>query len=237
MCGITGYVGDTAFAPDTLAVMTNRLAHRGPDAGGLFVQGPAHLGHRRLSVIDLAGSTQPMSSADGAVTVVFNGEIYNFRALRLELARGGWDFRTSGDTEVLLAGWHAWGPRIVDRLRGMFAFALWDARDATLFAARDHLGVKPFHYAWDGVTFVFASEIKALHGAPGGVPGSRSCCAAAISRVSVHACAAFHFRRHSQAAPRSRVVSARRAARHPPFLVPRLRRQICLRRRRCRRGA
>ncbi|MGH8801792.1 MAG: asparagine synthase (glutamine-hydrolyzing) [Casimicrobiaceae bacterium] len=162
MCGIAGYVSDTAFEADTLALMTGRLAHRGPDASGLVSRGRAHLGHRRLSVIDIAGSAQPMSSADGAVSVVFNGEIYNFQTLRAELARGGWIFRTAGDTEVLLAGWHAWGARMVDRLRGMFAFALWDARDATLFAARDHLGVKPFHYAWDGATFVFGSEIKAL---------------------------------------------------------------------------
>ncbi len=162
MCGIAGYVSETTFAPDTLEVMTARLAHRGPDACGLFDAGPAHLGHRRLSVIDLAGSAQPMTSADGALTVVFNGEIYNFGALRDELAREGWVFRTSGDTEVLLAGWRAWGASMVDRLRGMFAFALWDARESTLYAARDHLGVKPFHYAWDGSTFVFGSEIKAL---------------------------------------------------------------------------
>ncbi|MDE2002296.1 MAG: asparagine synthase (glutamine-hydrolyzing) [Betaproteobacteria bacterium] len=162
MCGIAGYVGNSSFAPGTLADMTARLAHRGPDAFGSFEAGPVHLGHRRLSVIDLAGSSQPMTSADGTLTVVYNGEIYNFRALRDELARGGWAFRTSGDTEVLLAGWRAWGARMVDRLRGMFAFVLWDARESTLFAARDHLGVKPFHYAWDGSTFVFGSEIKAL---------------------------------------------------------------------------
>jgi asparagine synthase (glutamine-hydrolysing) len=162
MCGIAGFVSEAAFADDTLAAMTRCLAHRGPDAHGLFSRGPAHLGHRRLSVIDIAGSAQPMSSAGGDITVVFNGEIYNFRALRAELADRGWRFRTAGDTEVLLAGWHAWGERLVDRLRGMFAFALWDARDETLFAARDHLGVKPFHYAWDGATFVFGSEIKAL---------------------------------------------------------------------------
>lgn len=162
MCGIAGYVSDAAFAADTLENMTRRLVHRGPDAGALFSQGRAHLGHRRLSVIDIAGGAQPMSSADGTLTVVFNGEIYNFPALRTELAAAGYAFRTAGDTEVLLAGWRAWGAGLVDRLRGMFAFALWDARDSTLFAARDHLGVKPFHYAWDGATFVFGSEIKAL---------------------------------------------------------------------------
>lgn len=142
--------------------MTGCLTHRGPDADGYFEAGPVHLGHRRLSVIDISGSAQPMTSADGALTVVFNGEIYNFRALREELARTGWSFRTQGDTEVLLAGWHAWGEAVVTRLRGMFAFALWDARTQSLFLARDHLGIKPLYYAWDGHTFVFGSELKAV---------------------------------------------------------------------------
>ncbi len=162
MCGIAGYVSDTALAPEVLAAMTRSLAHRGPDADGFLVSGRAHLGHRRLSVIDIAGSPQPMASPDGRVAVVFNGEIYNFRMLREELARGGWTFRTAGDTEVIVAGWHAWGERVVERLRGMFAFALWDARADTLFVARDHLGVKPLHYAWDGRTLVFGSEMKAV---------------------------------------------------------------------------
>jgi asparagine synthase (glutamine-hydrolysing) len=162
MCGIAGYVSDTATAPGVLAAMTRSLAHRGPDADGFWSSGPAHLGHRRLSVIDIAGSPQPMTSPDGRVAVVFNGEIYNFRELREELARGGWTFRTAGDTETLLAGWARWGEDMVGHLRGMFAFALWDADRQTLFAARDHLGVKPFHYAWDGRTFVFGSELKAV---------------------------------------------------------------------------
>ncbi len=162
MCGIAGYVSDTSLAPEVLAAMTRSLAHRGPDADGFLVSGRAHLGHRRLSVIDIAGSPQPMTSPDGRVAVVFNGEIYNFGALREELARGGWSFRSAGDTETLIAGWMAWGEGLVTRLRGMFAFALWDARTETLFAARDHLGVKPFHYAWDGRTLAFGSEIKAV---------------------------------------------------------------------------
>ena len=162
MCGIAGYVSDTALAPAVLAAMTRSLAHRGPDADGFFDSGRAHLGHRRLSVIDIAGSLQPMTSPDGRVAVVFNGEIYNFRQLRDELTRGGWTFRTAGDTETLLAGWAAWGEEVVTHLRGMFAFALWDADRDLLFAARDHLGVKPFHYAWDGASFVFGSELKAV---------------------------------------------------------------------------
>jgi asparagine synthase (glutamine-hydrolysing) len=162
MCGIAGYVSDTALAPAVLAAMTRSLAHRGPDADGFFESGRAHLGHRRLSVIDVTGSPQPMLSPDGKVALVFNGEIYNFRQLRDELARGGWTFRTAGDTETILAGWAKWGEDVVTHLRGMFAFALWDAGNQTLFAARDHLGVKPFHYAWDGATFVFGSELKAV---------------------------------------------------------------------------
>ncbi len=162
MCGIAGFVSDTVFAPEVLAAMTRSLAHRGPDADGFLSSGPAHLGHRRLSVIDIEGSRQPMTSPDGQVALVFNGEIYNFAALREELARGGWVFRSAGDTETILAGWQAWGEGVVTRLRGMFAFALWDARTQTLFAARDHLGVKPFHYALSGGTFVFGSEMKAV---------------------------------------------------------------------------
>jgi len=162
MCGIAGYVSDTMLAPEVLAAMTRSLAHRGPDADGFYTSGRAHLGHRRLSVIDIVGSPQPMTSPDGLIAVVYNGEIYNFRELREELARGGWTFRSAGDTETLVAGWHAWGEGLVTHLRGMFAFALWDARTQTLFAARDHLGVKPFHYAWDGATLVFGSELKAV---------------------------------------------------------------------------
>ncbi len=160
MCGIAGYVSDNIHPPAVLAAMTRALAHRGPDADGFHRSGRVNLGHRRLSVIDIAGSPQPM--AGGGCVVVFNGEVYNFRELREELARQGWTFRTAGDTEVLLAGWHRWGEGLVDRLRGMFAFALWDETRQLLFAARDHLGVKPFHYAWDGATLVFGSELKAV---------------------------------------------------------------------------
>ncbi len=160
MCGIAGYVSDNRHPPAVLAAMTRALAHRGPDADGFHRAGRVNLGHRRLSVIDIAGSPQPMA-AEGCV-VVFNGEIYNFRELRKELSLGGWTFRTAGDTEVLLAGWRRWGEGLVDRLRGMFAFALWDETQQLLFAARDHLGVKPFHYAWDGATLVFGSELKSV---------------------------------------------------------------------------
>ena len=169
MCGLCGYI-DARPGPEAPAVlrrMNRRIAHRGPDAEGYFEQGPAHLGHRRLSVIDLAASQQPMASADGRYALVFNGEIYNFRELRAELEALGRAFRTRGDTEVLLQALEHWGEGALQRLRGMFAFALWDGERRELFAARDHLGVKPFHYAWDGTLFAFASEIKALLEHPG----------------------------------------------------------------------
>ena len=159
--------GTTRDAGEVLRRMNRRLAHRGPDAEGYFQQGPAWLGHRRLSVIDIAASIQPMRSADGRHCLVFNGEIYNFRELRQQLQAEGRRFRTAGDTEVTLQAIAQWQDDALARLQGMFAFAAWDADKQTLFAARDHLGVKPFHYFWDGKLFAFASELKALLEHPG----------------------------------------------------------------------
>ena len=169
MCGLCGYIDarPDASGAERLRRMNRRIAHRGPDAEGYFEEGAAHLGHRRLSVIDLAASLQPMSSADGRHVLVFNGEIYNYRELRAELEGLGRVFRTRGDTEVLLQAIEHWGDGALSRLRGMFAFAAWDRERQELFAARDHLGVKPFHYAWDGRLFAFASELKALLEHPG----------------------------------------------------------------------
>ena len=170
MCGLSGFVdltGATRDAGHVLRRMNRRLAHRGPDAEGYFQQGPAYLGHRRLSVIDIAASIQPMSTTDNRHTIVFNGEVYNFRALRQELEAAGRRFRTAGDTEVTLQAIAHWNDDALAKLQGMFAFAAWDAETQTLFAARDHLGVKPFHYFWDGKLFAFASELKALLEHPG----------------------------------------------------------------------
>jgi asparagine synthase (glutamine-hydrolysing) len=167
MCGITGYLSDDPRARAALPAMTAALAHRGPDADGFHFDGPVGLGHRRLSVIDIAGSRQPLVSIDDGVAVVFNGEIYNFRALRRELAAAGHVFRTNGDGEVLVHGWKAWGPRMLDRIAGMFAFALWDRERRELFLARDHLGVKPLYYAWHDGALAFGSELKALRPFPG----------------------------------------------------------------------
>ncbi|GAB6037051.1 asparagine synthase (glutamine-hydrolyzing) [Fundidesulfovibrio butyratiphilus] len=167
MCGIAGIVrvsGEPlpAETRDHLESMTAALAHRGPDGQGLWMEGPAALGHRRLSIIDLSTGAQPMAYAPSGAVVTFNGEIYNFQEVRAELEAEGLAFHTHSDTEVILAAWTAWGPDCLDRLEGMFAFALWDPRDRTLFAARDRFGKKPFFYTLQNGLFAFASELTAL---------------------------------------------------------------------------
>lgn len=166
MCGIAGIFHCGTVKPvDPARVerMADALAHRGPDGSGVWTAPGVGLGHRRLSVIDIAGSPQPMLSADGRAVIVFNGEIYNFRELRRELQGLGAQFRTDGDTEVILAAWARWGPDCLHRLHGMFAFALYDRRERTLLLARDRLGVKPLFMAplSDG-SIGFASELKGL---------------------------------------------------------------------------
>ena len=169
MCGIAGIFHPGTpkpVEPARIQRMIDALAHRGPDGEGVWTAPGVGLGHRRLSIIDVAGSPQPMHSqveGRGALSVTYNGEIYNFAAVRAELEAAGARFRTAGDTEVLLHGWRAWGPGMLDRLDGMFAFALHDADAGTLFLARDRFGVKPLHYvelADGGVAF--ASELKGL---------------------------------------------------------------------------
>ena len=164
MCGIAGFIaGHGAANAAALAPMLARIAHRGPDGQGSFVEGPAALGHCRLAIIDLEGGAQPLYSEDKNLVVVFNGEIYNYRALTAELTALGHTFATRTDTEVLLHGWEQWGRELLPRLRGMFAFALWDRRAGVLFCARDMFGIKPLYYCRcaDG-TLLFASEIKAF---------------------------------------------------------------------------
>lgn len=163
MCGIAGFLKTSpASCAATLARMTDLLRHRGPDDVGFFEDSSIALGHRRLSIIDLAGGHQPMTDEDGSLWLVYNGEIFNHRELRASLEQDGHRFRTRSDTEAILHSFEAFGPACVERFRGMFAFALWDAANRTLFCARDRLGKKPFYYFWDGRLFAFASEIKAL---------------------------------------------------------------------------
>lgn len=197
MCGICGFTGAEASDRPILKAMCDIMAHRGPDGEGQYLDAESGiaLGHRRLSLIDLEGGGQPMVRADagrssrvttpacgpdgafresaedamsiGRYAIVFNGEIYNHRDLRAELEADGWRFKTSSDTEVLLVGYLAWGAGVLDRLRGMFAFAVWDREARELFCARDFFGIKPFYYtvqpgADGGRRFIFASEVKSI---------------------------------------------------------------------------
>ena len=171
MCGISGLfdtLGTRDFARDLATRINNIQAHRGPDEDDVHLEPGLALGHRRLSVIDLATGKQPLFNEDGSVGIVFNGEIYNYRELVPELKALGYHFRTRSDTEVIVHAWQAWGEACLHRLRGMFAFALWDRKQQTLFLARDRMGVKPMHYAWlpDG-SFIFGSELKVLTAHPG----------------------------------------------------------------------
>ncbi|HEX6465286.1 MAG TPA: asparagine synthase (glutamine-hydrolyzing) [Vicinamibacterales bacterium] len=166
MCGIAGRFNYDPLEPidrGVMHAMTDAVAHRGPDASGYHLGPGIGLGHRRLSIIDLATGDQPLANENGTVWTVFNGEIYNFADVRAELIACGHRFRTSSDTEVIVHGYEQWGERLVDRFRGMFAFAVWDANARRLLLARDRLGVKPLYYAaLPGRGVVFGSELKSL---------------------------------------------------------------------------
>jgi len=170
MCGISGIVGPSSNTPERhrqVRRMMSVLAHRGPDGEGFATGKEFCFGHRRLAILDVTQGTQPMVSDNGAITLIFNGEIYNYIELQQELARDGVRFKTHSDTEVLLRCYEKYGQNVLKKLNGMFAFALFDARENLFFAARDHFGVKPFYYTvLDNGALVFASEIKALFCAP-----------------------------------------------------------------------
>ncbi len=165
MCGIAGIVYSDASRPcdpEVVTAMRDVFPYRGPDDAGIFVDRNAGLGHRRLSIIDLGGGHQPMSDVTGHLWIIFNGEIYNYRQARQELIARGYTFQTQSDTEVILQAYAALGENCVSLLNGMFAFAIWDMRERTLFLARDRMGVKPLYYSVQREGFVFASEMKSL---------------------------------------------------------------------------
>jgi len=184
MCGICGIYQTRGqhVDPNILKSMADTLKHRGPDDEGFYLNSPKNnfgskwsfsadsgnlgLAHRRLSIIDLDSGQQPMVSNDDQLWLVFNGEIYNFPALKKQLIEKGHRFRTNSDTEVIIYAYREWGKKCVNHLRGMFAFALWDRQKEELFIARDRLGIKPLYYYWDGLQFIFGSEIKAILAAP-----------------------------------------------------------------------
>ena len=170
MCGISGLfdtVGMRNFSHDLATRINNIQKHRGPDDSGIHLEPGLALGHRRLSVIDVNNGKQPLFNYDDSIGIVFNGEIYNFKQITIELLSLGYKFKTRTDTEVIVNSWHAWGEECIKKFRGMFAFALWDRRYETLYLVRDRLGVKPLHYSWleDG-TFIFGSELKVLTAHP-----------------------------------------------------------------------
>ncbi|MCB1857611.1 MAG: N-acetylglutaminylglutamine amidotransferase [Gammaproteobacteria bacterium] len=170
MCGICGELRIDGKAADLTAIqrMTARLERRGPDHGGSYSDGSLGFGHRRLAIIDLSEhANQPMVDQELGLALVFNGTIYNYPVLRAELKGRGYHFYSDSDTEVILKAWHAWGDACVERLHGMFAFAIWDQRSKQLFLARDRLGIKPFYYTADPTRFRFASNTQALLAAGG----------------------------------------------------------------------
>ena len=169
MCGIAGIfnLDGAPVAPEPLAAMATAMRHRGPDAAGGWRDGMIGLSHRRLSVLDLAGGSQPMELPGGGVWIVFNGEIYNHVELRRALEARDVVFHTRSDTEVLLQLYVACGVRLLDHLEGMFAFAIWEVARRRLFLARDRFGKKPLQYFFHGGRFAFASELGALRRAPG----------------------------------------------------------------------
>src|SRR3954471_12396022 len=186
MCGICGEVrtsGDASLVE--LSKAAHSMRSRGPDAAGFFAQGPLAFGHRRLSILDLAPSSQqPMTDNDLGLGVVFNGCVYNFRELRAELCQKGYRFFSQGDTEVILKAYHAWGPNCVRKFKGMFAFAVWERDSGRVVIARDRLGIKPLYYAQGDGFFRFASTLPALLAA-GGVDKS-------VDPIAIHHFFSFH---------------------------------------------
>ena len=226
MCGVAGIVNRDGRPVERATVerMTDAIAHRGPDGEGQYVDGAVGLGNRRLAVIDLSpAGAQPMQNERGDVTITYNGEIYNFRELRAELESAGRRFRSRSDTEVVLQAYEEWGPAFVERLNGMFAFAIWDAGARTLLLARDRYGVKPLYTTQIGDTFLFASEIKSflVH------PEFGVACSARVLHVPEHLLGRDALPRRHASSTRPYVDGAveRVGARASPLLGLRLRRE------------
>lgn len=163
MCGFTGFIGQTEGREQILENMMNTIVHRGPDSAGSYMDDAAALGFRRLSIIDIsAAGDQPIYNEDRSKVLVFNGEIYNYQELRSELIKAGHVFQTHTDSETLMHGYEQWGEELLQKLRGMYAFVIWDVKEKRLFGARDMFGIKPFYYAKMNDTFFFGSEIKSF---------------------------------------------------------------------------
>lgn len=163
MCGFIGFTNSIDNADSVLGKMLDKIKHRGPDAEGRYTDSDVALGHRRLSIIDVSDAgNQPLYSEDGKLVLVFNGEIYNYQSIREELVKKGYRFSTQTDSEVLIYGYREYGEKLLNKLRGMFAFVIWDKEKKTIFGARDFFGIKPLYYAQMNGTFMFGSEIKSF---------------------------------------------------------------------------
>lgn len=162
MCGIVGFISSQQQKETVIEAMMERIVHRGPNSAGKYVDDQIALGFRRLSIVDLEGGSQPIYNEDRSKVIIFNGEIYNYQRLREDLVLLGHVFTTNTDTEVLLHGYEEWGVDLLQKIRGMYAFAIWDIEKQELFGARDHFGIKPFYYAEMNGTFMFGSEIKSF---------------------------------------------------------------------------
>ncbi|RCN93983.1 asparagine synthase (glutamine-hydrolyzing), partial [Enterococcus faecium] len=159
---MVGFVNDKDNKKTIINTMMDRIVHRGPNSSGEYIDKHVAVGFRRLSIMDLEGGTQPIYNEDRTKIIIFNGEIYNYQPLREELIAAGHVFQTHADTEVLLHGYEEWGTELLQKIRGMFAFAIWDNEKNELFGARDHFGIKPYYYAEMNGTFMFGSEIKSF---------------------------------------------------------------------------
>ncbi|HPP69074.1 MAG TPA: asparagine synthetase B, partial [Clostridiales bacterium] len=158
MCGFVGFLNDTDDAELNMSIvrsMADKIAHRGPDDEDYYIDDKISMGFRRLSIIDLEGGKQPILNEDGTKVLVYNGEIYNFKDIRKELIEKGHVFATNSDSEVILHGYEEYGEKVCEKLRGMFAFAIWDKKEKTLFGARDIFGIKPYFYYKNGDAFFF----------------------------------------------------------------------------------
>ena len=167
MCGFVGFIDKKKNKKKIIKDMADIIVHRGPDSDGYYVDEDCALGFRRLSIIDLSGGTQPIYNEDNSLAIIFNGEIYNYKEIKEELVKKGHKFRTESDTEVLIHGYEEYKEGVLDKLRGMFAFVIYDTRDKSLFGARDFYGIKPLYYYKDDNEFMFGSEIKSFLGHPG----------------------------------------------------------------------
>ena len=167
MCGICGFTGRLLTSEEILENMMNKIIHRGPDSGGKHIDDGVSMGFRRLSIIDLEGGTQPIYNENRDMVITFNGEIYNHQELREDLIAKGHVMGSHADTEVLLHGYEEYGEDLLPKLRGMFAFVIWDSKTKTLFGARDFFGIKPFYYSIQNGNLVYGSEIKSILEYPG----------------------------------------------------------------------